>query len=116
MQPFFSVIMGRPDKPIIIPKHHLPKQYYLLLKEVEFYCNHHLYGKTMMIFDGVYEDADCKITEATTGFLFKTKFGRSFHHVLEMPLFVSSTVTPAIQHFHTTDNIDPHLFILSIYL
>ena len=32
-----------------------------------------------------------------TGFLFKTSFGRSFNHILEMPLFVSSSVTPAIQ-------------------
>lgn len=30
-------------------------------------------------------------------FLFKTKFGRSLHHILEMPLFVSSAVTPAVQ-------------------
>ena len=51
----------------------------------------------MMIFDEVHEDADRKITEAITGFLFKTKFGRSFHHILEMPLFVSSAVTPAVQ-------------------
>ena len=41
--------------------------------------------------------ADRKIAEATTCFLFKTKFGRSFHHILEMPLFVSSAVTPAVQ-------------------
>ncbi|MCI9327706.1 MAG: DUF3800 domain-containing protein [Lachnospiraceae bacterium] len=32
-----------------------------------------------------------------TGFLFRTDFGRSFRHILEMPLFVSSSVTPAIQ-------------------
>lgn len=51
----------------------------------------------MMIFDEVHEDADRKIAEAITGFLFKTKFGRSFHHILEMPLFVSSAVTPAVQ-------------------
>ena len=50
-----------------------------------------------MIFDEVHEDADRKIAEAITGFLFKTNFGRSFHHILEMPLFVSSAVTPAIQ-------------------
>lgn len=93
----FAVIMDRPDKPVITPEYHLPKQYYLLLKKVEFYCAHHHYGKAMMIFDEVHEDADRKIAEATTGFLFKTKFGRSFHHILEMPLFVSSSVTPAIQ-------------------
>lgn len=51
----------------------------------------------MMIFDEVHEDIDRKIAEAITGFLFKTKFGRSFHHILEMPLFVSSAVTPAVQ-------------------
>lgn len=93
----FAVIMDKPDESIIVPEHHLPKQYYLLLKKVEFYCNHHHYGKAMMIFDEVHEDADRKIAEAITGFLFKTNFGRSFHHILEMPLFVSSAVTPAVQ-------------------
>ena len=93
----FAVIMDKPDEPIIVPEHHLPKQYYLLLKKVDFYCNHHHYGKAMMIFDEVQEDADRKIAEAITGFLFKTKFGRSFQHILEMPLFVSSAVTPAVQ-------------------
>ena len=33
----FAVIMDKPDEPIIVPEHHLPKQYYLLLKKVEFY-------------------------------------------------------------------------------
>ena len=51
----------------------------------------------MMIFDEVHEDADRKIAKAITGFLFKTKFGCSFHHILKMPLFVSSAVTPAVQ-------------------
>ena len=27
----FAVIMDRPDESIIVPEHHLPKQYYLLL-------------------------------------------------------------------------------------
>jgi len=93
----FAVIMDRPDDPIIVPENHLPKQYYLLMKKVEFYCNHHHYGKAMMIFDEVHEDADRKIAEAMTGFLFRTNFGRSFNHILEMPLFVSSAVTPAVQ-------------------
>lgn len=57
----FAVIMDKPDEPIIVPEHHLPKQYYLLLKKVEFYCNHHHYGKAMMIFDEVHEDADRKL-------------------------------------------------------
>lgn len=93
----FAVIMDKPDTVIIVPEHHLPKQYYLLLKKIEFYCGHHHYGKAMMIFDEVHEEADRTLAEAITGFLFKTSFGRSFHHILEMPLFVSSAVTPAMQ-------------------
>jgi len=93
----FSIIMERPDVPIIVPEHHLPKQYYLLLKKIEFHCRHHHYGQALLIFDEVHEDADRKIAEAVTNFLFKTKFGRTFHHILQMPLFVSSAVTPAIQ-------------------
>ena len=93
----FAVIMDKPSLPISNPDHHLPKQYYLLMKKIEFYCKHHNYEKAMMIFDEVHEDADKQIAEALVGFLFKTNFGRSFQHILEMPLFVSSSITPAIQ-------------------
>ncbi len=50
-----------------------------------------------MIFDEIHEAEDRKIADALTGFLFKTELGRSFEHILEMPLFVSSSVTPSIQ-------------------
>ena len=93
----FSIIMDRPDEIIIVPEHHLPKQYYLLLKKIEYYSARHHLGKSLMIFDEVHEDADRKIAEAMIGFLFKTNLGKTFEHILEMPLFVSSTVTPAIQ-------------------
>ena len=93
----FAVIMDRPEQEIIVPDHHLPRQYYLLLKKVEFYCRKHLQGKAMMIFDEIHEEADRKIADALTGFLFKTDLGRSFEHILEMPLFVSSAVTPSVQ-------------------
>lgn len=93
----FAVIMDKPNKDIVVPEHHLPRQYYLLLKKVEFYCKRHSFGKAMMIFDEIHEDADRKIADALTGFLFKTELGRSFEHILEMPLFVSSSVTPSVQ-------------------
>lgn len=32
----FAIIMDRPDESIVVPEHHLPKQYYLLLKKVGF--------------------------------------------------------------------------------
>ncbi|MBQ6844699.1 MAG: DUF3800 domain-containing protein [Agathobacter sp.] len=95
-------IYGKQDeikstKNIIVPEHHLPKQYYLLLKKIEYYCKYRNLGKAILIFDEIHEEADRKITEAFTSFLFKTNFGRSFEHILEMPLFVSSAVTPSIQ-------------------
>lgn len=127
----FAVIMERPAAVVTVPEHHLPKQYYLLLKKIEFFCARHRYGKSLLIFDEVNEAADRKIAEAVTGFLFKTSFGRSFDHILEMPLFVSSAVTPAIQladifagivrHYHEND-LDDHApesgwqeWIISLY-
>lgn len=106
----FAIIMDKPDEPVVVPKNHLPKQYYLLLKKIELYCKNHHYGKAMLIFDEVHEDVDKKIAEATIGFLFKTSFGRSFHHILEMPLFVSSTVTPAIQFADIFAGITRHYY------
>lgn len=88
-------IQDRQMQQIIL--YYLPKQYYLLLKKIEYYCKYRNLGKAILIFDEVHEEADRKITEAFTSFLFKTSFGRSFKHILEMPLFVSSSVTPSIQ-------------------
>ena len=93
----FAVIMDKPKENIVVPEHHLPRQYYLLLKKIEFYCRKHHYKKAMLIFDEIHEEADRKISDALTGFLFKTDLGRSFEHILEMPLFVSSAVTPSVQ-------------------
>ena len=88
----FAVIMDHPQNQIIVPEHHLPRQYYLLLKKVEFYCRKHHQGKAMMIFDEIHEDADRKIAEAITGFLFKTDLGRSFDHICEFSGDTISTV------------------------
>lgn len=93
----FTVVMDKPSEVVAVPEHHLPKQYYLLMKKIEYYSAKHHLGKSILIYDEVHEEADRKIADATTGFFFKTKLGRSFGHILEMPLFVSSAVTPAVQ-------------------
>ena len=93
----FSIVMERPDDPIVTPDMHLPRQYYLMLRKIEYYSAHFHFGKALMIFDGIHEKSDRQIANALTGFLFRTKQGRSFRHILEMPLFVSSAVTPAMQ-------------------
>ena len=93
----FAVIMDKPSEEIVTPENHLPKQYYLLMKKIEYYSARHHLRKSMLIYDEIHEEADKKIAEATIGFFFKTKLGRTFNHILEMPLFVSSSVTPTIQ-------------------
>ena len=106
----FAVIMDKPTTEIVVPDHHLPRQYYLLLKKVEFYCKKHSRNKAMMIFDEIHEEADRRIADALTGFLFKTDLGRSFEHILEMPLFVSSSVTPSVQLADIYAGITRHYF------
>ena len=106
----FAVIMDKPQNRIVVPEHHLPRQYYLLLKKVELYCRRHHQGKAMMIFDEIHEEMDRKIADAMTGFLFKTELGRSFEHILEMPLFVSSAVTPSVQFADIFASITRHYF------
>ncbi|MBQ6734636.1 MAG: DUF3800 domain-containing protein, partial [Lachnospiraceae bacterium] len=54
----FAIIMARPDNPIVTPDMHLPRQYYLMLRKIEFYSEHFHHGKTLMIFDGIYEKAE----------------------------------------------------------
>ena len=106
----FAVIMDRPQSCIVVPEQHLPRQYYLLLKKIEFYCRRHHQGKAMLIFDEIHEEADRKIADALTGFLFKTNLGRSFDHILEMPLFVSSSVTPSVQFADIFAGITRHYY------
>lgn len=93
----FSIIMNRPDKPVQIPDGYMPKQYYLLLKKIETFCAWAHEGKMMMVFDQVHDGADKKLAESMNYFLFNTNFGNAFHHILELPLFVSSSVTPTIE-------------------
>lgn len=93
----FAIVMDRPDVPVITPESHLPKQYYLLLKKIEYHCLCHHRGKALIIYDGINEGADKKIADSFTAFLFRTPRGRKLRHILEMPLFVSSAVTPTIQ-------------------
>ena len=92
----FAVVMEKPEKPVIISESYLPKHYKLLLKRVEYFCENTSHAKAILIFD---EDPgnDLIVAKCITKFLCKSKIGKLFNHILEMPLFVSSKVTPAIQ-------------------
>lgn len=93
----FSIIMSLPNEPLIMDGDCLPKQYHHLLKKVEFFCENHHYDKAIFVFDETNERDDQKLVQAFTGFLFKSRLGKTFDRILEIPLFVSSRLTPTIQ-------------------
>ena len=93
----FSIIMKRPSVPQTISPTLLPKQYHLLLKRVEYFCENYNCSKATLIFDNVNPLDDKKIALGITNFLFKSQLGKQFSKILEMPLFVNSSITPAIQ-------------------
>lgn len=51
----------------------------------------------MLIFDNVNPAEDARVAQGISNFLYKSKLGRQFDRILEMPLFVNSSITPAIQ-------------------
>lgn len=54
-------------------------------------------GKAMLIFDNVNPTEDARVALGINNFLYKSSLGRQFDRILEMPLFVNSSITPAIQ-------------------
>lgn len=93
----FAIIMKRPTTAIAMSDTNLPKQYLLLLKRVEYFCENYDHKKAILIFDEVNPSNDLKISICINNFLFKSKLGKDFDRILEMPLFVNSSITPAIQ-------------------
>ena len=92
----FAIIMDKPNNPVILSESLLPKHYKLLLKRVEYFCENNNHDKAILVFDEV-PGNDLIVAKCITKFLYKSKIGKKFNRILEMPLFVSSEVTPAIQ-------------------
>jgi hypothetical protein len=93
----FCIIMKRPTEAPIVEDGILPKQYHLLMKKVEYFCERRNIEKSIFVFDETNEKEDLKTANSFSGFLFKSRLGKTFSRILEMPLFVSSKITPAIQ-------------------
>jgi len=92
----FAIIMDKPDTPVILNESLLPKHYKLLIKRAEYFCENYNHEKAILVFDEV-PGNDLIVAKCITKFLYKSKLGKKFDRILEMPLFVSSEVTPAIQ-------------------
>lgn len=93
----FCIIMKRPQAEPEGQEGILPKQYHLLMKKVEYYCERRDVQKAIFVFDETNEGDDLKTANSFNAFLFKSRLGKSFKKILETPLFVSSKVTVAIQ-------------------
>ena len=93
----FSIIIKRPLTKPLIEDNMIPKQYHLLLKKIEFYCERHDIDKAIFVFDETTEGNDLHLATCFNNFLFKSKLGKTFNRILETPFFVSSKVTPTIQ-------------------
>ncbi len=93
----FSIIMKRPIEPPVTDEGILPKQYHLLMKKIEYFCERRNIEKAIFVFDETNEREDLATAESFSSFLFKSKLGKTFDRILEIPLFVSSKITTAIQ-------------------
>ncbi len=93
----FAIIMDKPSEIPELAEGVLPKQYHLLMKKIEYFCERKDIEKAIFVFDETDEGNDLKIANSFMHFLFKSALGKRFNRILETPLFVSSKVTPSIQ-------------------
>ena len=93
----FAIIMDKPKIPVVLSEKLLPKHYKLLIKRVEYYCENYNYEKAILVFDQITQGEDYIIAKCITNFLFMSKLGKDFDRILEMPLFVNSSVAIGIQ-------------------
>lgn len=93
----FAIIMERPDFKPFHEDGILPKQYYYMLKKIEFFCENYNYPMALIIFDEQDRNTDYKISIAFYNFLYQSKLGKTFKKILEVPLFTNSKITTGIQ-------------------
>jgi hypothetical protein len=93
----FAIIMEKPNTPFILTKTLIPRHYKMIITRVEYFCEKYNFEKAILVFDEISPGEDFVVAKCITNFLFMSKLGKSFHRILEMPLFVNSAVTPAIQ-------------------
>jgi len=93
----FAIIMEKPGIPFVLTKMLIPRHYKLIISRVENYCKKYNCEKAILVFDVISPGEDFVVAKCITNFLFMSKIGKGFNHILEMPFFVNSEVTPAIQ-------------------
>ncbi len=94
----FTIVIRRPSFVPHTPPGMLPRQYQFLLQRVSDHMANKFRGEmATIIFDEEHLHHDREISRSFTNFMFKTAEGKSFDNILEIPLFVSSSLTPGVQ-------------------
>ena len=94
----FSIQMARPAAVPNWPALRLTPPYRLLIERVELYMRRtEPNGLAKMIFDERNLGVDAAISRCFRSFIHATGEGRSWRHILDVPFFVASAITPGIQ-------------------
>lgn len=97
----FSVVMFRPDQPIPDAPSRVGYQYFHLIRRVHLYADQ-IYrresgGTALLLFDERDAKQDRQLSEAILNLLYGTQHKGLLNRILEMPVFVDSSVTPGVQ-------------------
>jgi len=96
----FASIMKRPTQKILIPEEnpHIHDLYKYLMRRVDAYVNESFPEQTaIFLFDSKDKKSNERLARRFTSFLYKSKKGQEYHHILDTPFFVDSRMTPGIQ-------------------
>lgn len=108
----FSIMVRRPTHVPNWPKTQLDPRHRLLIERVELHMRKHYPDElAMLVFDETAASSDAARSRAIRKFMHQTKEGACLRHVVDVPFFVSSAITPGIQladllagalrHYHT---------------
>lgn len=95
----FGVRARRPVSPPAWPRTRVDPPHRLLIERIELHMRraHEPDAFAKLIFDETNGGSDAARSRALRTFMHRTDEGRSWTHVLDVPLFVSSHITPGIQ-------------------
>lgn len=96
----FASIMKRPTQEILIHEEnpHIHDLYKYLMRRVDA-CMNELFPeqKAIFLFDSKDKKSNERLARRFTSFLYKSKKGQEYLHILDTPFFVDSRMTPGIQ-------------------
>ncbi|SHE99723.1 DUF3800 domain-containing protein [Desulforamulus putei] len=107
----FAAVMERPNNPLPIESSNvLPNRYRFLLERISHEAERRK-DLALLVFDE--ESKDKIMWKAINNYLFKHNIGKTLH-ILEMPLFVKSIITPGVQVADLMAGVVRHFYELDL--